>query len=100
MYNFFSLIALSSAIRISAVQYPLQEASNSQALISDVNKPEIDTGTLQGHLTAKNLLKRAKKLFEIAELGAEEYNHPTRVIGSAGRVSRMGNEQGNLFANL
>jgi aminopeptidase Y len=31
-----------------------------------------------------NLLDRAKVLYSLAERGIDEYNHPTRVIGSKG----------------
>jgi aminopeptidase Y len=83
MKHLASLIALSAAARASVVQHPLHDASNSQALIN--TKPLVNSEVLQAHITSENLLKRAKKLFEIAELGAADYNHPTRVIGSAGR---------------
>ena len=29
-------------------------------------------------------MARAEKLYEIAKLSEDQYNHPTRVIGSAG----------------
>ncbi|TEA20648.1 Aminopeptidase Y [Colletotrichum sidae] len=47
-------------------------------------KPLVDTEALQDTIHADNLLVRAKELYEIAKLGEEEYNHPTRVIGSDG----------------
>lgn len=47
--------------------------------------PVIDTKALQKLITADNLETRAKDFYEIAKLGQEEYNHPTRVIGSKGR---------------
>lgn len=34
-------------------------------------------------------MARAKKMYEIAKLGEEEYNHPTRVIGSAGKCAHV-----------
>jgi len=34
-------------------------------------------------------MARAKKMYEIAKLGEEEYNHPTRVIGSAGHLGTL-----------
>ncbi|KAF2125190.1 aminopeptidase Y precursor [Dothidotthia symphoricarpi CBS 119687] len=34
-------------------------------------------------------MTRAKKLYEIAKLGEEEYNHPTRVIGSDGHLGTL-----------
>lgn len=82
MNRLFSLVAISSIAAASAVQHPLQDGS--QALIN--TKPLVSSEALEGHISSKNLLNRAKKLYEIAELGAAEYNHPTRVIGSAGRI--------------
>ena len=85
MYRFLSLVAISSLARASVIQHPLHESSNSQTLISS-SKELVSSKALQGHITSNGLLKRAKDLFKIAELGTEEYNHPTRVIGSAGKL--------------
>jgi hypothetical protein len=82
MARILSLLALSAVAGASIIQHPLQENSG-QADIN--NKPLISSGALESHITSENLLKRAKQLYKIAELGAEEYNHPTRVIGSKGR---------------
>jgi aminopeptidase Y len=51
------------------------------------HKPLVDTESLQAAIKSENLLARAKDLYKIAELGEPEYNHPTRVIGSAGQFS-------------
>jgi aminopeptidase Y len=83
MSRLFSLVALSAIATASVVQQPLHDASNSQVVIN--TKPLVSSEALEEHITKKNLLKRAEKLFEIAELGAADYNHPTRVIGSAGK---------------
>jgi aminopeptidase Y len=48
------------------------------------HKPLVDSEALQAAIKAENLLARAEDLYEIAKLGEAEYNHPTRVIGSAG----------------
>jgi aminopeptidase Y len=48
-------------------------------------KTEINSTELQELISGDRLYARAKKLFEIAKLGEDEYNHPTRVIGSAGK---------------
>lgn len=71
----------------SALQIPLI-ASSSQALLGHPSgsKPLVNSTDLQDLISGDRLLARSKKLFEIAKLGEEEYNHPTRVIGSAGRV--------------
>jgi aminopeptidase Y len=84
MNSLLSIVAVASLTGASAVQHPLQDSSNSQALIN--SKPLISSDALQGHIKSDNLLKRAKELFQIAELGIDEYNHPTRVIGSEGKV--------------
>lgn len=82
MNRLFPFLALSAIATASVVQHPLQDVSDSQVIIN--SKPLVSSEALEGHITSKNLLKRAEKLFEIAELGAADYNHPTRVIGSAG----------------
>jgi len=79
-----SIIPLATLATSSALQQYLHEASHSQASLSSGSKPLVDSKALQDHITSNNLLKRANKLFEIAQLGVEEYNHPTRVIGSDG----------------
>jgi hypothetical protein len=39
---------------------------------------------LQNQIHVSNLLDRAKILYGLAERSIDEYNHPTRVIGSKG----------------
>lgn len=51
---------------------------------SSSKRPLVETEALQDTITSDNLLARAKELYEIAKLGEEEFNHPTRVIGSDG----------------
>jgi aminopeptidase Y len=46
----------------------------------------VNSTELQDLISGDRLMVRANKLYEIAKLGEEEYNHPTRVIGSAGRL--------------
>jgi aminopeptidase Y len=69
----------------TALQIPLL-SSNNQALLGHPSgsKPLVNSTELQDLISGDRLLTRAKKLYEIAKLGEEEYNHPTRVIGSAG----------------
>lgn len=69
-----------------ADESPLISTSPSGASSSS-KKPLVDTEALQDTITADNLLARAKELYEIAKLGEEEYNHPTRVIGSDGTAT-------------
>jgi aminopeptidase Y len=68
---------------VGAVQLPLFQAPKSQVPIA-ADKELVSSSALQEQVKAENLLKRAKELYKIAELGEEEYNHPTRVIGSEG----------------
>ncbi len=83
MSRIISLLALSAFATSSVIQHPLNDGFSPQAPVR--SKPLVSSEALEGHITSKNLLKRAKKLFEIAELGAAEYNHPTRVIGGSGK---------------
>jgi aminopeptidase Y len=83
MNRLLSFVALSAVTAASVVQHPLKDGSSLQTVIS--KKPLVSSEALEGHITAKGLLKRAEKLYEIAELGAADYNHPTRVIGSTGK---------------
>ena len=72
----------------SALQIPLlsgSETSIEPAGDYHGEKPLVDSSALQDLISGDKLYARAKKLYEIAKLGEEEYNHPTRVIGSAGR---------------
>ncbi|KAH9886796.1 Zn-dependent exopeptidase [Xylariomycetidae sp. FL2044] len=62
----------------SATQKPLGEADTSRS------KPLVNSEKLQSSILVENLLERAHQLYSIAELGQEQYGHPTRVIGSAG----------------
>jgi aminopeptidase Y len=80
-------LALCAAVTgTAALQIPLF-ASNDQAplKIAGDSKPLVNTTELQDLISGDRLMTRAKKLYEIAKLGEAEYNHPTRVIGSAGR---------------
>ena len=47
-------------------------------------KPLVDSQSLQELINIDNLFKRSKDLYAVAELSMDEFNHPTRVIGSAG----------------
>lgn len=85
MCQLLLLVAFSALASASVVQQkPLQQASDAQALIN--SKPPITSEAIQDLITRKNLEKRAKELYKIAELSLDEYNHPTRVIGSPGKL--------------
>lgn len=86
-----------SVLRVSALlacvgaaaagQIPLQQSTNSQPAIDTVRKSGLISSTaLQGDIDVEKLLYRAKELSKIADLGFDEYNHPTRVIGSKGTL--------------
>lgn len=87
---FRSGFALCAALTgAAALQIPL--LSNSQSLLGPPHetKPAINSTELQDLISGDRLMVRAKKLYEIAKLGEDEYNHPTRVIGSAGHIGTL-----------
>src|SRR5207248_192923 len=77
-------VALALLGGVSAMQLPLVQTSEPQIPVAVGEKELVSSSSLQGRIDAENLLKRAKTLYSIAELGIDEYNHPTRVIGSKG----------------
>jgi aminopeptidase Y len=85
---FLSGFALCAAITgAGALQVPLLSSSNQTPLgHPHGSKPLVNSTELQDLISGERLMTRAKKLYEIAKLGEEEYNHPTRVIGSAGKL--------------
>jgi len=90
MYQLSSLFILSAVAAVTALdQHPLGGAlrpgTNPQVILKP--KKLVNSSALESHITEENLLKRANKLYKIAELGIDEYNHPTRVIGSKGMGS-------------
>lgn len=85
MHPIIPLLATASLASASATQQPLIK-SETQSLISDYDsKPLVSSAALEARIKADNLFGRAKDLYRIAEKGVDEYNHPTRVIGSKGR---------------
>lgn len=82
--------ALCAAITgAAALQIPLLSTSNQVALgHPEGDKPLVNSTELQDLISGDRLMTRAKKLYDIAKLGEDEYNHPTRVIGSAGRCGQ------------
>jgi aminopeptidase Y len=81
MFRNILLLTLSSFATASVIQYPLGVAPSTDSLIS---KPLVSSDAIQDDITSDGLLKRAEHLFKLAELSFDEYNHPTRVIGSKG----------------
>jgi aminopeptidase Y len=75
-----------------ALQIPLLSSTNQAPLgHPSGSKPLVNSTELQDLISGDRLMTRANKLFEIAKLGEEEYNHPTRVIGSAGMLVHVFN---------
>jgi aminopeptidase Y len=94
-FKHFSLahaVAIFGGVAV-ATQIPLGGGSESQqAPLTDsvsVERPLVDSEALQATISSKNLLARAKELYNIAKLSEGEYNHPTRVIGSAGHLGTL-----------
>ncbi|KAH1820331.1 hypothetical protein KXX35_001864 [Aspergillus fumigatus] len=71
----------------AALQLPLFGASEPQIPVA--GKELISSSALQSQIDVGKLLNRAKHLYSIAELGSDEYNHPTRVIGSKGHLGTL-----------
>jgi aminopeptidase Y len=88
MHILLPFIAINSLVGASVIQHVLIDPSKSETPLinSHDSKPLVTSEALEAHIKAENLLKRAEKLFKIAEEGIEEYNHPTRVIGSKGKI--------------
>jgi aminopeptidase Y len=78
------LAAFAALGSVCALQIPLVHNSAQQTLVGHSHKPLVDSEALQAAIKVENLLARAEDLYKIAKLGEDEYNHPTRVIGSAG----------------
>jgi aminopeptidase Y len=81
MASFYLPVALILLGQACASQYPIFETETSSIPTVD---EVVSSKSLQNRIHVDNLLERAKTLYSIAELGEEEYNHPTRVIGSKG----------------
>ncbi len=88
-----ALGALAAALSYASAfqpQKPLADTDQQQHPLTNTestfDKPLVDSETLQAKINKDNLLARAKELYEIAKLSEDEYNHPTRVIGSPGKI--------------
>lgn len=86
-----SLVSLAClCLSVQAQQYPLQQpGSEEQHAIPDAGHKLVDSDALQAKIHGKNLLARAEDLYRLAELSIHDYNHPTRVIGSAGHAATL-----------
>ncbi|OAA68269.1 aminopeptidase y precursor [Niveomyces insectorum RCEF 264] len=92
------LLGCSSALRLPFAeepQQPLLSHGNADAVPppdvppSGDPLPLVDSAFLQAGISRERLLGHAKALFRIAERSVDEYNHPTRVIGSAGHAGTL-----------
>ncbi|CEN61966.1 Putative Aminopeptidase [Aspergillus calidoustus] len=72
---------------VSALHIPPQALE--QLPLGDVGKELVSSEALQSQIHVSNLLDRAKILYGLAERSIDEYNHPTRVIGSKGHLGTV-----------
>jgi aminopeptidase Y len=85
-----SLATLGAVSALSADQRPLVDW-NPPPISGDSasHKPLVDSEALQATVSIDALLARAKHLFKIAHLSQDDYNRPTRVIGSKGHLGTL-----------
>lgn len=82
-----------------AQQFTLGSLSDeSLDAVPPIIKPLVSSEALQAAITEPSLRIAAAKLFKSALLSAGMYGHPTRVIGSPGHYSTLGDIQTALFA--
>ncbi|KAM0700447.1 hypothetical protein Q7P35_012168 [Cladosporium inversicolor] len=75
-------------LSVQAQQLPLVQTESLDAGLASSHKI-VDSEALQAKIHGKNLLARAEDLYKLAELSFHDYNHPTRVIGSAGHAATL-----------
>ncbi|KKK23164.1 hypothetical protein P175DRAFT_0501298 [Aspergillus ochraceoroseus IBT 24754] len=83
-----AVLALTLIGGISALQIPLLQTAE-QLPLGETRKALVSSSELQDHIHSSNLLDRAETLYSIAEQSVDEYNHPTRVIGSKGHLATV-----------
>ncbi|KAK8117935.1 uncharacterized protein PG998_006216 [Apiospora kogelbergensis] len=72
------------------IQQPMSSGDSPMTPVGQASKrPLVSSKALQDSIKGEHLLRRAKNLYEIAKLGEDEYNHPTRVIGSDGHLGTL-----------
>ncbi|KAI1865762.1 hypothetical protein JX265_008085 [Neoarthrinium moseri] len=81
--------AVQNQVAGRADQVPLGVGADAGINHHKTSKPLVSTEALQHSIKSDNLLARAKDLYKIAKLGEDEYNHPTRVIGSEGHLGTL-----------
>ena len=82
-------LAVASVLAVASAQLQvpivnMDDFKTGSASAAGGDRPLVDSERLQELINTDNLLKRANELYAIAELSHDEYNHPTRVIGSLG----------------
>jgi aminopeptidase Y len=87
MFKLLLIAQTASFVLGHANQIPIQNPIEIVEQSSKPSKPLVNSTALQELITAKNLYARSEKLFAIAKTSEKEFNHPTRVIGSAGPFS-------------
>ena len=75
-------------LSVQAQQLPLVQTGSHDDGLSSSQKI-VDSEALQAKIHGKNLLARAEDLYKLSELSFHDYNHPTRVIGSAGHAATL-----------
>jgi len=83
------LATLGTVSALKLDQKPLIDRPEALQPISGAGKALVTSEALEATISSKALLARAKELYQIAKLGQEEYNHPTRVIGSEGHLGTL-----------
>ena len=78
------ITALCASTAFASILPRDQQRLGTSASISHSKKPKVNSKDLMKSMKLKNLLARAEDFYEIAKLSQDEYNHPTRVIGSKG----------------
>lgn len=73
---------------VPSQQQPLTADEAARAAAHVDKLPLVSSADLEDTITAGNLMARARAMFDIAKESFDEYNHPTRVIGSQGEWPR------------
>lgn len=87
MKSFLSIASTAGLVAGSYIaQIPLGDGQTADKAAPAVvgSRKEIDSEALQATVDADKLFEMAKDLYKIAKRSEDEYNHPTRVIGSEG----------------
>ncbi|KAL1866662.1 hypothetical protein VTK73DRAFT_4565 [Phialemonium thermophilum] len=73
----------------AALDYGAPDPESQAPLAVGGKRRLVSSELLQDAISGEKLFARAKELYEIAKLGEEEYNRPTRVIGSEGHLGTL-----------